>query len=90
MNYNDYCISKTDNTEVDHTKDLGVNMTMFILKEYNNNCGKISGSLCQYHKDNPNDKRTDCKSFSFKTKTLTRTPAAGKTNDVEVNLSLKC
>ena len=43
------CISKINNTQA----DTDVVMPMFDLIEYSDNCTKTSGSLWQYHNDDP-------------------------------------
>ena len=43
------CISETNNTQIDHAKDLDV-VTPIII-EYNDNYSKTSGQLCQCYRD---------------------------------------
>ena len=64
-------------------------MSMYNLIEYNNNYSKISGSLWQYYKDEPNDNLTDSESFKSKIKITGNTPADGNTKDVEIIVPLK-
>ena len=52
------CISIINNTQIDNEKYLDAVMLMYNLMEYSNNYSKISGSLWQYYKDNPNDNIT--------------------------------
>ena len=47
------CTSTINNTEKDHTKDIGVIMPMYNLIEYNDNYSKSSGNLWQYNRDEP-------------------------------------
>ena len=47
------CISQTNNTEIDHAKDIDAVMTMYNLIEYSDNYLKTSGSLWQYYRDEP-------------------------------------
>ena len=47
------CISKINNTEIDHTQDIDIVMPMYNLIEYSDNYSKTSGSLWQYCKDIP-------------------------------------
>ena len=49
------------------------------LIEYSDSYLKISGSLWQYYKDDPNDNLTDSESFKSKGKITGNTPAAGNT-----------
>ena len=44
-----------NNTHIDNTKDIDVVMPMYNLIECSGNYSKISGSLCQYYRDDPND-----------------------------------
>ena len=62
---------------------------MYNLIEYSDNCAKISGSLWQYYRDEPNDKLADSESFKSKIKITGKTPAAGNKKDVEVMVTLK-
>ena len=39
------CISKLNNTQIDHTKDIDIVMPMYNLIEYSDNYSKTSGSL---------------------------------------------
>ena len=48
-----------------------------------------SGTVWQYHKDDPNYNITDSESFKFKARLTGRTAAVGNTKDVEKALSLK-
>ena len=57
--------------------------------ENSNNYSKTSGSLWQYHKDDPNDNLTDSESFKYQVKTTGKTPDNGNTNDVEIIVPLK-
>ena len=40
------CISKINNTQIDNDKDIDIEMSMYNLIEYSDNCSKTSGSLC--------------------------------------------
>ena len=62
---------------------------MYNLIEYGDNYSKISGSLQQYHKDDPNDNITQSESFKSKIKITGKTPAAGNTKDIEIIVPLK-
>ena len=59
------CISWINNTDIDN---VGIVMPMYNLIEYSNNYLKISGSLWQYYKDEPNDNIADSESFKSKVK----------------------
>ena len=53
------------------------------------NKGVTSGSLWQYYRDYPNDNITQSESFKYKIKITGKTPADGKTKDVERAVSWK-
>ena len=55
------CISRINNTDIDHAHDIDILMPMYNLIEYSNNYSKTSGSLWQYYKDDPNNNLTDSK-----------------------------
>ena len=59
------CISRINNTEIDNAKDIDIVMPMYTLIKYSNNYSKISGSLWQYYKDDPNDNLEDSESFKL-------------------------
>ena len=48
------CISKINNTLIDNAGDLDIVMPMYNLLEYNKNWRKITGSLWNYYRDEPN------------------------------------
>ena len=52
------CICNINNTQIDHWKDIDAVMPMYNLIENSDNYSKISGSLLQYYKDEPNDNIT--------------------------------
>ena len=58
-------------------------------KEYSSNYPKTSANLWLYHKDYPNNNITDSESFKFKGRITGRTPPAGNTKDVQIDLSFK-
>ena len=64
-------------------------MPMHNLIEYSDNYAKISGSLWQYYKDDPNDNIADSESFKCKVKITEKTPNNGNTKDVEIMVLLK-
>ena len=64
-------------------------MPMYNLSEYSYNYLKTSGSLWQYHRDDPNDNITQSESFKFKIKITGKTSAAGNTKDLEIAVPLK-
>ena len=47
------CVSEKDNTQVNDAKDLDVVVPMYNFIEYSDNYSKTSGSLWQYHRDEP-------------------------------------
>ena len=44
------CISKINNIQIDHCKDIDIVMPMYNLIEYSDNYAKASGSLWQYYR----------------------------------------
>ena len=64
-------------------------MPMFHLIECSDNYSKLSRSLWQYYKDDPNDNITQPESFKSKIKITGKTPAACNTKDVEIIVPLK-
>ena len=64
------CITEINNTQVDNVKDLDVVMRMYNLMEYSDNYSRTSGSLWQYHKNEPTDPIDESNSFKFKARFL--------------------
>ena len=62
---------------------------MYNLIEYGDKYSKASGSVCQYYKNDPNDKITQSGSFKPKMKITRKTPADDNTKDVEIIVPLK-
>ena len=62
------CISRINNTDIDNAEDIDIVMPMYNLTEYSDNYSKISGSLWQYCKDDPNDNIGNSESFKYKIK----------------------
>ena len=83
------CISRISNTDIHNAHDIDIVMQMYKLTEYSDNYSKISGSLWQYYKDDPNDNLTDSESFKSKIKITGKTPNSGNTKDVEIIVPLK-
>ena len=83
------CISTINNTQIDHAKDIDVVMPMYTLIEYSDNYSKISRSLWQYYRDEPNDNITESESFKSKIKTTGKFPDDGNTKNVEIVVPLK-
>ena len=73
----------------DNAKDIDIVMPMYNLTEHSDNYSKTSGSLWQYHKDDPNDNITQSESFKYKIKITGKTPVDGNTKDVETIVPLK-
>ena len=48
------CISKINSVLFDNTEDLDIVMPMYNFLEYSKNCRKITGSLWNYYRDEPN------------------------------------
>ena len=83
------CISEINNTQVDNAKDIDIVMPMYNLIECSDNYGKISGSLWQYFRDEPNDNLADSESFKPKIKITRKTPNDNNEKDVEIMFPLK-
>ena len=64
-------------------------MPMYNLIEYSDNYAKMSGSLSQYYRDEPNDNLADYESFKSKIKITGRTPVGGNEKNVEIMVPLK-
>ena len=62
------CISKINGVQVKNTGDLDVVMSMYNLLEYSKNYRKTTGSLRNYHRDEPSN-LLYFNSKSFKSKT---------------------
>ena len=94
------CISKINGAKIDNAEDLDVVMPMYNLLKYSKNYRKITGSLWNYYRDEPNSstdnnnithsilnsKRFDCKA-SFMENAVTHNNLTK--NDVEVFVPLK-
>ena len=52
------CKTEINNTETKNAQNIDIVMPMYYLIEYSDNYSKISGSLWQYYKDDPNDNLT--------------------------------
>ena len=62
------CITKINGVKIDDAEDLDVVMPMYNLLEYSKNYKKITGSLWNYHRDQPsNPLSTNSESFKYKT-----------------------
>ena len=83
------CISRINNTDIDNAHDIDIVMPMYNLIEYSDNYSKTSGSLWQYHKDDPNDNLVNSESFKSKVKKIGKTTNNGNTKDVEIIVPLK-
>ena len=83
------CISRINNTDIDNAQDIDIVMPMYNLIEYSHDYSKISESLWQYYKDDPNDNMADFKSFKFKVKITGKIPDNGNTKDIEIIVPLK-
>ena len=84
------CISEINNTQIDNAKDIDIVMPMYNLIEYSDNYAKISGSLWQYFRDEPDDNNIeDSESFKSKIKITGKTPNNNNVKDVEIIVPLK-
>ena len=69
------CISKINGVQIDNAEDIDVVMSMCNLLEYSKNYKKVTGSLWNYYRDEPNNPlNIDSKSFKCKTSILGKTP----------------
>ena len=82
-------ISRINGTETDNAQDIETVMPMYNVIEYSDNYSKLSGSLWQYYKDDPNDKIMQSESFKCKINVTRKTPASGNTKNVEIAVLLK-
>ena len=62
------CISRMNNTDIANAHDIDIVMPMYNLIEYSDNYSKVSESLWQYYKDDPNDNLANSKSLKSKVK----------------------
>ena len=62
---------------------------MYNLIEYSDNYSKLSAILRQYYRDDPNNAITQSQSFKHMVKLTGKNPAAGKTKDVKIAVSLE-
>ena len=91
------CISKINNTQIDHAEYIDTVMPTYNLIEYGDNYSKTSGSLWQYHKDIPAvnndgnivDGNNETDSFKFKTKITGQTDNNGRIDNLEIMVRLK-
>ena len=49
------CISKTNNVLIDNAEDIDIVMPMYNLLKYSKKYRKTTGSLWNYHRDEPNN-----------------------------------
>ena len=98
-------IQKINNTFIENAEDLDINIPMYNLLEYSDNCCMTSGTLWNYYRDEVNDDKNEIdnansnrinhkktmpsKSFEYNTRIIWRAPADNNTLDVEVVVSLK-
>ena len=92
------CISEINNTQVDNSKDIDIEMPMYSLTEYSDNFSKTCGILWQFCKDisavdNYNvivnfAENNLADSFNFKVKMIGQTGDDG-TKNVEIMIPLK-
>ena len=64
-------------------------MPMYNLIEYSDNYSKISGSLWQYYRDEPNDNLENSEWFKSEIKITEKLPAAGTEKDVGMIVPLE-
>ena len=63
-------------------------MPMYNLIQYSDNYSKTSGSLWQYHRDDPNDNMARSESFKSNIKITGKTHAAGNTTNIKKAVAL--
>ena len=83
------CIIEINNNIIDNAKYIDVTRSMYNLIEYSDNYLKTSGSLWEYHRNDPNDNIIQPESFKYKIKITGKTPTAGNTKDVKITVPLK-
>ena len=83
------CIREIKNTQIDNAKGLDILMLMYNSIKYSNNNKKISRSLQQYYRDEPNANLADSETFKSKMKITGSAPTDGNTNYVKIAVSLK-
>ena len=94
------CISKINNTLIDNAEDLDIVIPMYNLLEYSTNYRKITGSLWNYYRDEPNSGiggRNNnvnysiqySKSFDYKASISGILEDIDRTKDVEIVVPLK-
>ena len=83
------CISIINNKDINTAQDIDILKPMYNLIEYSDNYSKTSGSLWQYHKDEPNENLANSKSFKSKVKITGKSPDDGNPKDVEIIVPLK-
>ena len=91
------CVSKIDNTLIGNTEDLDIVMSMYNLIEYSKNYRKITGSLWNYYRDEPNSGAVgnknytikDSKSFDYKAGITRKLEGNNVEKDVEIVVPLK-
>ena len=83
------CKREINNIEIGNAKGIYIVMPLYNLKEYSDNYSKISGSLWQYYRDEPNDNLTSSELFKSKIKITGNTHNNGNTKDFEIMVPLK-
>ena len=95
------CVSKINGETVENAEDLNIVMPMYNLLEYSENYEKTSGSLFNYHRDEPSESGTgdgnnrisisieNSKSFDYKTKIVGSSAAGAEQKDVTIAVPLK-
>ena len=82
------CISNINNTQIDNANDIDVVIPQYDLIEYRDKYSKISESLWQYDRDDPNDNITQSESFKSNIKITEQIPGNSNTKNVEMVLPL--
>ena len=82
------CKSDNNNAEIFYRQDIDIVIPMYNLIEYSDNYAKISGSLWQHYRDEPDDNLADSESFKSKIKITGKTPDDGNEKDVEIMVPL--
>ena len=82
------CINKTDNRQVDNTKDVEVVTLICNLIEYRKNYSKTLGCLWQYYRDMSNATVTGSESIIFEPSIREKIPDADNKKDDEIAVPL--
>ena len=83
------CIIRINNTDRDNAQDIDIVIAIYNFIEYSDNYWKISSSLWQWYKDQPNDNIVDSEWFKSKIKRKGKTPADRNRKNAEITVPFK-